>query len=476
MTASTARVVASLCCALAACTAKTQSESGSAAGSGSAAVEAEKPKLVAFEPPKSTLDMNLVELGKLLFFDTRLSGENTMSCATCHEPKTGWTDGLVTASGLGGKQLARNTPTVINIDYRLPLFWDGRAKTAEEQAMMPIANPEEMAQDVEHLITSELAVVPEYAARFRRLFPKEGVTKDTVTKALAAFERSLISHDAPLDRYLKGDHSAMTTDAIAGMALFIGKAECIKCHEGTQLTDNSFHNIGVRGTDAGRFAIVDLPAMKGAFKTPGLRDIALTAPYFHDGSEATLEEVVDHYNRGGDTKENLDRDIRPLALTPVEQRALVAFMHALTSTRPVIVEPPALPGSYVRKRAKLTTFMKQAEQMLDIIDSLIASINERNWPEMDRRCMNLVQLAEELDVSRGAKVKREQWPLFREKQGDLVVAIKDLRAVIGDRSVVHTHEAYKRVRASCDGCHDALRADTDATGKPGKGPAKEARP
>ena len=443
-----------------------ESNRGSA-GSGSGSTVAEPaPKLVAFEPATSNLDPRMIELGRMLFFDNRLSLDNNMSCATCHEPKTGWSDGLATARGLRGKQLARNTPTVINVDQRLPLFWDGRAKTAEEQAMMPIGNPDEMAEDVDHLVTSELAVVPEYAARFRTLFPDVGLTKDTVAKALAAFERSLISYDAPLDRFLKGDHSAMSSEAVAGMALFLGKAACIRCHDGPQLTDNSFHNIGMRGDDVGRFKIVELPAMKGAFKTPGLRDVALTAPYFHDGSKRTLEEVIEHYDRGGDTKDNLDRDIKPLGLTAGERTALVAFMNAMTSTRPVIVEPPHVPGSFARKVGKLTTFMKQAEQMLDVIDSLIASFNDRNWNEMDQRSTNLLELAEELDASRGTKVKNDQMPQFREKQGNLVVAIKDLQSAISSRSAPATYKAYDRVRATCDGCHDVFKPDKAPLARP----------
>jgi cytochrome c peroxidase len=425
------------------------------------------PVLVAFRPDPPALAPELVELGRLLFFDPRLSRHNDMSCATCHDPDKGWTDGLATARGVGGKPLPRNTPTVVNIDHRLPLFWDGRAATAEAQALNPIGNPDEMAEDLEQLVSTELAAIPEYRARFRRAFPDTGLTKDNLAAALAAFERSLLSHDAPLDRYLAGDTAAMSADAIAGMALFVGKAKCSKCHGGAQLTDNSFHNIGIRGADAGRFAILDLPVLKGAFKTPGLRDVALTAPYLHDGSATTLEAVVELYDRGGDVRDNLDPDITPLNLAPAERAQLVAFMQALTATTPVRVDKPRLPGHDPRnKRAKLQTFMQQADEMLEMIDALLASINDRDWSEMAKRAESLVDIAEELDVSRGPKVPTARWPEFREKQGDLILAIIDLQRAIARKSAADTHTSYREVRATCDRCHELFRPDFDAPASP----------
>ena len=419
------------------------------------------PVLVAFRPQPPVLAPEQVELGRLLFFDPRLSRHNDMSCATCHDPDKGWSDGLPTARGNGGKSLPRNTPTVVNVDHRLPLFWDGRAATAEAQALGPIGNPDEMGEDLDQLVSTELAVVPEYRARFLRAFPGTGLTKDNLAAALAVFERSLLSHDAPLDRYLAGDTAAMSAEAVAGMAVFVGKGNCVKCHGGPQLTDNSFHNIGVRGTDVGRFAILDLPVLKGSFKTPGLRDVALTAPYLHDGSAPTLAAVVELYDRGGDAKDNLDPDIKPLALTPAEREQLVAFMTALTATQPVRVERPRLPGSSPRKekRRKLATFMQQADEMLEVIDGLLASINDRNWSEMATSVENLIQIAEELDVTRGPRVPAGQWPAFREKQGELILAIMELQRAIGRHSVSDTHASYREVRATCDRCHDVFRPD-----------------
>jgi cytochrome c peroxidase len=213
----------------------------------------------------------------------------------------------------------------------------------EEQALKPIDNPAEMAQDLDQLV-AELSKVPEYAARFRSADPDKGITKETIARALAAFERTLVSADSAYDRYHRGDPTALSPEEQEGFRVFVSKGLCVKCHNGPQLTDNSFRNIGVKGADEGRYRLVPVALMKGAFKTPGLRDVELTAPYFHDGSARTLEDVVAHYDRGGDIKDNLDPDIKPLHLTAAEKAALVVFMRSLTG-RPVVVEAPRLPGA-----------------------------------------------------------------------------------------------------------------------------------
>jgi cytochrome c peroxidase len=262
-----------------------------------------------------------VALGRKLFFDTRLSADGRRSCASCHDPARRFSDGRPVAQGSRGTKLKRNTPALLNLEGRAPYFWDGRAASLEEQALLPILNPDELGQDL-GVLERTLAADPEYAARFREAFGTEGVTRHTVARALATFERTLVSAGSRYDRYLLGDTGALSEEEVHGLRLFAGKGECTTCHQGPLLTDNGFHDIGVAGDDPGR----PEPARGATFKTPSLRDVSRTAPYFHNGSAATLEDVIDHYTRGGAEGA---RDIHPLALTPGEKRALVAFLRAL---------------------------------------------------------------------------------------------------------------------------------------------------
>ena len=267
-----------------------------------------------------------VALGRRLFFDTRLSGDGSLSCASCHDPRKRFSDGRTVASGRDPLRSRRNTPALLNLEARGPYFWDGRVSTLQEQALVPIENPDEMAGDLSTL-ERELAADPEYAARFQEAFGPLGLTRDTLALALAAFERTLISAGSRYDRYLEGDSSALTEEEVRGMRVFAGKAECTTCHGGPLLTDNAFHNVGVAGDDPGRFEAGATP--RATFKTPSLRDVAHTAPYFHDGSAATLEEVIEHYARGGDPMARGTRDIHPLDLSASEKRELVAFLRSL---------------------------------------------------------------------------------------------------------------------------------------------------
>jgi cytochrome c peroxidase len=281
-------------------------------------------------------------LGKMLFFDPRLSGSNWISCATCHNPALGWSDGLPTAIGHGMKVLGRATPTILNTAYNKLQFWDGRARTLEDQAVGPIESDGEMHQPIEELI-KKLSAIPGYMKMFDQAYPGEGVTKDTIAKAIASFERTIVATESPFDRWRKGDGSAVNEPVKRGFKLFEGKARCTKCHQGHNFTDDGFHNIGLKGNqDAGRFAKVPIKVLKGAFKTPTLRDIELTAPYMHNGMYQTLEEVVDHYNRGGDSKASLDPNMQPLNLTKQEKSDLVAFMKSLTG-EPMDITIPRLP-------------------------------------------------------------------------------------------------------------------------------------
>jgi len=282
----------------------------------------------------------------MLFFDPRLSGSQWISCASCHNPALGWSDGLPTAIGVGMKKLPRRTPTILNVAYNTVFMWDGRAASLEDQAVGPIKNKDEMDQDMEILV-ERLVVIPGYAAAFERAYPGEGITEKTIAKALASFERTVVSAESPFDRWRAGNEKAVEESAKRGFKLFTGKAKCDVCHEGANFTDNGFHNIGLKtpkgmSEDVGRYAQRKVKINKGAFKTSTLRDVELTAPYMHNGIYQTLEEVVDHYDRGGDVKDNLDPNMEPLNLTSQEKQDLLAFLRSLTG-KPMHVMIPQLP-------------------------------------------------------------------------------------------------------------------------------------
>ncbi len=277
------------------------------------------------------------ELGKKLFFDPRLSGSNIMSCATCHNPSLGWGDGLPLGKGHNMGQLGRNVPTVINSAYNKTQFWDGRAPSLEEQAKGPILSEGEMHQDKAELM-EELAAIPDYVRSFERVFPGEGLTWDNIAKAIATYERQIVSADSDFDRFNAGDTTAMSESAQRGWALYKGKARCLSCHFGPNFTDDRFHNLGVADDDKGRIAVTGKKRDQAKFKTPTLRSVALTAPYLHNGQEATLLDVVKFYNRGGDRKGELS----PLKLNDGEMADLVAFMEALTGDD-IVVTYPLLP-------------------------------------------------------------------------------------------------------------------------------------
>jgi cytochrome c peroxidase len=294
-------------------------------------------------PADNPITSDEVELGKQLFFDPRLSGDNTMSCATCHLPEKGFADGLPKAKGRGGRQLARNTPGLLNVGFYPSYFWDGRASSLEEQAIVPIQSPEEMNQDLNEL-ERELNAIPGYVAQFRSVFGTP-VTRQAIARALAAFERTVVSRDSPFDRYLAGDKSALSEEARQGWELFKGDAGCIRCHRGPNFSDGKFYRLGTTFTDKGRGAITGDRRAFYAFRTPGLRDIARTAPYLHDGSMETLTKVVEFYYRGIPT---LSPDGQPLDVEPLlgqsysEISAIVAFLESLTGD-PRPVSKPTLP-------------------------------------------------------------------------------------------------------------------------------------
>lgn len=300
------------------------------------------------EPENNLLTPERVELGKVLFFDPRLSGDKNMSCATCHNPSLGWSDALPKSRGRNSQILGRATPTIINSGYNTIQMWDGRKKDLEDQAIGPMETQEEMHSNIPEVLEF-LVSNDEYRSMFAKAYPSEIINEDTLTKALASFERTVVSDNSPFDRWVKGDAAAMTSEEVNGFKVFMDpqKGNCSVCHAAPNFTDDGFHNIGLasfgnENPDLGRYNERPLRLMKGAFKTPTLRDVALTGPYFHDGSAQTLAEVVEHYVRGGEVKTNLSPNFTPSNLDDGEISDLVAFMRALTSPRESF-DVPALP-------------------------------------------------------------------------------------------------------------------------------------
>ena len=314
-------------------------------------------------PEDNPLTKGKIDLGKILFFDKRLSADDTISCATCHDPEKGFADGRVIAVGIKERKGTRNSPTVLNAAFFDTQFWDGRVITLEEQAKQPIINPNEMGMPSHDALVEKISNISEYKTAFQAVFGTEKITIDHIARAIASFERTLISFNAPFDRFIAGEKDAISASAQRGWKLFQGKARCVTCHEFNRsypfFTNNKFHNVGVamKGKDfaflarkaassgadpsalvqeeasaeLGRYLVTKEPKDIGAFKTSGLRNIALTAPFMHDGSESTLESVVEFYNKGGVPNPNLDGGIRPLNLSEDEKKDLVVFMKSLTS-------------------------------------------------------------------------------------------------------------------------------------------------
>ena len=281
-------------------------------------------------PADNPLTADRVALGRKLFFDPILSADKTVACATCHRPELGFAGVGARAVGVRGKEGPRRAPTLLNRGFGTAFFWDGRAKTLEEQALEPISNPVEMGSKVADAV-AKLKADDDYRKRFAAAFD-DGVTAANLGKALAGFERTLVRGDSPVDRFrLKSDHEALTATERHGLWLYESKGACWKCHGGGNFTDDGFRNTGVSwgGADLGRFAATKKDADKGRFKTPTLRGVKLRPPFMHDGSLDTLEAVVEFYSRGGGKNPHLDPLVKPLDLTADEKRALVAFLKAL---------------------------------------------------------------------------------------------------------------------------------------------------
>src|SRR4051794_30079601 len=278
-------------------------------------------------------------LGKKLYFDTRLSVSAAQSCASCHSPSYGWGDGLAVGIGNGMHKLGRHSPTIVNAAWGAIFMWDGRLATLEQQALGPIQSPGEMNMPIDQLM-DRLASIAEYKPLFAAAFPTEGMTSKTLAKAISTYERTLVSERAPFDAWIEGNEQAISEEAKRGFALFNTKAQCSSCHEGWNFTNDGFQDIGLASADIGRGEFMTgVVKMMHAFKTPGLREISRRGPYMHDGSIGTLEEVIEHYDRGGVDRPSRSDLMKPLGLTVQEKSDLVVFMNTLTSN----LDPTIMP-------------------------------------------------------------------------------------------------------------------------------------
>jgi cytochrome c peroxidase len=293
-------------------------------------------------PKENPTTPEKVALGKLLFFDPRLSGNNKMSCATCHAPEKALGDGLSQGKGAAGNTLNRNTPSLLNVGFNSSFFWDGREKSLEAQALLPVQAVEEMNQNLAEL-EKELNAVPAYVEQFRTVFGTK-VTRDGIAKALASFERTLVTGPSPYDRYLRGEKNALSPEAKRGMELFFGNAGCARCHQGPLLSDGKFYRLGFT-QDKGRGLVTGKTEDHYKFRTPSLRNVARTGPYLHDGSHKTLDDVLFYYLRGVPNfgSDGLSLDIESLQGVALDEIPdLIAFLDGLTGEEPKIA-PPELP-------------------------------------------------------------------------------------------------------------------------------------
>ncbi|OED50658.1 tryptophan tryptophylquinone biosynthesis enzyme MauG [Rhodobacteraceae bacterium (ex Bugula neritina AB1)] len=302
-----------------------------------------RPETVPF-PASAPYDREIAALGKMLFFDPRLSSGRNISCSSCHNPSFGWEVPAPKPIGAANKPVRRHAPTLINAAWITPLHWDGRSESLEEQAIGPITDPTKMNATFEG-ITQRLSAVEDYRIWFARLFPEQGIGKETVLTALATYQRTIVSGSASFDRWVEGDETAISDAAKRGFELFAGKANCTVCHSGWMFTNNQLYDIGLETTDLGRGALEPSdPDQKYRFKTPGLRSIALRAPYMHNGSLRSLEEVIRHYASGGAAAEGRPTDISAFDISSNETADLIAFLETLTGTDSN-VPTPILPAN-----------------------------------------------------------------------------------------------------------------------------------
>ncbi|WP_447969690.1 cytochrome-c peroxidase [Nitrospira sp. M1] len=304
-------------------------------------------KELAVIPDDNPLTKEKVELGKLLFFDTRLSKNGSIACASCHIPSLALTDGQAVSTGIHRQQGGRSAPTAINRVFSSGQFWDGRAATLEEQSVGPLTNPVEHGFANHEEVVAKLKSIQGYGPLFQKAFGSD-ISRQTIGKAIASFQRTLLSGNSPFDQYnAGGNEQALSPEAKNGLTLFRGKALCFTCHSGTNFTDEKFHNLGVdwdhEHVDVGRYVVTKDPKDIGAFKTPTLREISRTAPYMHDGRFSTLRQVVDFYARGGIDNPRKDPLIQPLKLSEKEKADLVEFLRSLNGEGWQVTPPTHFP-------------------------------------------------------------------------------------------------------------------------------------
>ena len=285
-------------------------------------------------PADNLLTKEKVELGRLLFFDKRLSQDNTIACANCHIAKFAFTDGKPVSTGIRGQKGGRSAPASFNRVFSSAQFWDGRAATLEAQSVGPFTNPIEHGFANYDVMNAKMMKIPGYRKLFKQVFSDDTITTERVGMAIASFQRTVLSGNSPADRFDQGGETGAIPEAAQrGLILFREKARCTKCHSGFNFTDEKFHNLGIgwdtNTVDLGRYMITNNPEEIGAFKTPTLREIARSSPYMHDGRFKTLEEVVNFYNQGGVKNPHQDNLILPLELTDQEKHDLVEFLHTL---------------------------------------------------------------------------------------------------------------------------------------------------
>lgn len=301
----------------------------------------------SYIPSDNPLTVEKVELGKLLFFDPWLSANNTVSCASCHIPHLAWTDGQQVSIGIRRQLATRNGMTIMNRLYGKAQLWHGRSPTLEAQALNPLHKPVRMGMPSYEAEVQKLNAIPGYRKLFQQAFQTD-VTLDGIAKAIAAFERTILSGNSPADRFdMGGEENAMSDSAKRGLTLFQTKGRCTRCHSGFNFTDESFHNLGIDWdtdqVDVGRYKVSKDPDDIGAFKTPTLREISRTAPYMHDGRFATLEDVIEFYDKGGIQNPHLSNLMIPLNLTAQEKADLVVYMRPLNGEGWEVTPPVAFP-------------------------------------------------------------------------------------------------------------------------------------
>lgn len=288
----------------------------------------------------------IIELGKILFFDTRLSSSNKISCASCHLPEKNWADARVKSIGHNDLENKRNSPSILNVWFYNKLFWDGRSHSLEDQAFSPINSESEMASEMPDL-TRKLRRIKAYVPLFENAFKGEGINPETITMALAVFQRTVISKKAAFDYFLEGDKTALSDAAIRGLHIYRTKANCMNCHNGNLFADNKLHNNGAsflieNRKDEGRYEFTKEESDRYKFKTPILRDVVYTAPYFHNGSENDLENLLQAYNQGWPQATSKDSLIKPLHLSTSEIKDMISFLQAISSVTDTF-SLPAMP-------------------------------------------------------------------------------------------------------------------------------------